>query len=210
MAKGLCKVHYYRLKNTGSVEPSHYHEKKARAECSIAECERPTLARRLCQMHYYRLMRGGEVGEAGTRRPGAKRKHPLVCVVDECGRHSDRGGFCSMHYARLKKRGDVGSPDPERPQPVGWHHKDGYLIVSAPGRKRQILAHRLVMSEHIGRELLPHENVHHINGDRLDNRIENLELWSTRQPKGQRAKDKLAWAREIISLYQPLEDAGLI
>ena len=34
-----------------------------------------------------------------------------------------------------------------------------------------------------------------------DNRLENLELWSTSQPKGQRVVDKLKWAHEIIALY---------
>lgn len=39
------------------------------------------------------------------------------------------------------------------------------------------------------------------NGVRDDNRIENLELWSTHQPSGQRLEDKLAYAKEIIALY---------
>lgn len=64
-----------------------------------------------------------------------------------------------------------------------------------------ILEHRFVMSEHLGRPLLEEENPHHRNGHRSDNRIENLELWSTSQPKGQRVEDKLAWAREMIELY---------
>jgi len=67
----------------------------------------------------------------------------------------------------------------------------------------------MVMSDMIGRRLLPHENAHHRNGNRLDNRPENLELWSTHQPKGQRVADKLAWAREIINLYGDLP-AGVI
>ena len=86
-----------------------------------------------------------------------------------------------------------------KPVKIVGMDKDGYI--RERDGDRYIAAHRLVMERHLGRKLLPHENVHHINGVRSDNRLENLELWSTSQPRGQRVSDKLLWAKEMISLY---------
>jgi hypothetical protein len=85
-----------------------------------------------------------------------------------------------------------------------WKHglnSNGYVTTYVEGKHK--LGHRIAMEAILGRPLLAGETVHHINGIRSDNRTENLELWTSRHPKGQRVEDKVAWAIEILRLYKP-------
>jgi hypothetical protein len=52
---------------------------------------------------------------------------------------------------------------------------------TGPTEHRTRLRHRVIMCEHLGRELDPSEFVHHKNGNPTDNRIENLQILSARE-----------------------------
>lgn len=89
---------------------------------------------------------------------------------------------------------------------AGWKMKDGYkqlLMKQHPNTSKSgyVMEHVVIMSEHIGRPLLKKETVHHKNGIRDDNRIENLELWSSDHSSGQRIEDKIAWCKEFLEMY---------
>ena len=167
-----------------------------RTRCGVEDCETPAYSKRLCSKHYSRWRRGSLSVEwlAANDRP--------LCRVTSCDRVVVATGLCDVHYQRMAR---TGSTDGPRRRHLT---REGYVMVSAPdhvmaGANGWVMEHRVIMSDHLGRALLKGESVHHKNGDRQDNRIENLELWSKAQPYGQRIEDKVAWAKELLALYEP-------
>lgn len=167
-------------------------------KCSIKDCELESKARTYCHRHLRRFYKYGDPLGSFVR------KEKAICEIEGCLKFSVARNWCGMHYRRFFY---YGNPLLTKLNKVE-KSQTTYKNVTAHGHpnathKGVIPEHRLVMSNHIGRPLLPHENVHHINGDRKDNRLENLELWSTKQPKGQRVDDKLKYALDILEIYAP-------
>lgn len=118
-------------------------------------------------------------------------------------------GCRAYRHVRKKSRDQWGEKN------VSWKggkikNSQGYILLKCENpnhpRKTQngyILEHVLVIEQKIDRHVLESETVHHINGIRDDNRIENLELWDNRHPKGQRHDEKADFYKDWLLETEP-------
>lgn len=186
-ANGLCDKHSHSRERRLAGIPE-----RKRNICTIENCGKFVKACGLCSTHWQQKRR---------RELGIKEWTPRgVCSVDGCDKKQHAKKYCYNHYYIMKANGDPLILK-RSPNGAGFTDLYGYRIISVNGKQKR--EHRHMMELKMGRELLKHENVHHINGDRDDNRIGNLELWSTKQPYGQRVDDKVNWAIEMLKLYKP-------
>ncbi len=151
---------------------------------------------------------------AGHRRKRGLpvRNLELSCAVCEKGFLQKRANnieYCSFDCKRLalsRKNQGIPIKGPKKHiKGSGYINNQGYKIFSRKhpnsSVRGQILEHVLIMSEFLKRPLRKGETVHHKNGIRDDNCLENLELWSSSHPPGQRVEDKIAWAIEFLKSY---------
>lgn len=178
-----------------------FHKRPENDPCIVEDCDSQKRNAKYCSKHAARVQRYGDPDIVKPHYKSSK-----TCSViendEKCEAKHIAKGMCRKHYRRWYEHGDPLFKIQTGNSPAR------YKLVTSMGHPNarpngRILEHRLVMSEMIGRALYEHENVHHINGDKLDNRPENLELWSHSQPRGQRVEDKVEWAVELLELYAP-------
>lgn len=164
--------------------------------------------------------RWGEKKEDKPRRTQILRTCSVCGKVDEVAvstvrcsfRENTYTGFCLIcHTSRFYRLRNPIGPGARCPAWKGGRYKtrDGYINVKVkkeetPRKSGYIFEHRLVMQRSLGRQLLRTETVHHKNGQRDDNRIENLELWGKSHSSGQRYKDLST--QELLHLIEDLQD----
>jgi len=207
----MCARCYCRKRAVGTLP--------GQAKCSIEGCSRGRVVKEHCYLHWRRARRGGPMTANPLRGPAKG----LKCSADGCDRDAVAKGVCQGHWRRLRKgclvTGPIRAPHRGGRRPGSRVDRFGYVAIYEPTHPNAnssgyVLEHRKVMSDSLGRALLPTETVHHKNGTRDDNRLVcghefkcpgsccNLELWSHSQPCGQRVEDKLAWAEQIVALYR--------
>lgn len=208
--KGLCWKHH-NAQNIIPKSPRLTQKQRGYNGCSIPGCEKPYVALGYCNQHYkaYRT-HGDPLTNLKSNQVPCKGN---LCAYEACDEEARSKGFCTIHYMDYWRGIEIGS------QRIRIRdHKDGdkridshgYILIYKPTKpwrnkkdKHWYREHRIVMEEHLGRELYDYEEVHHKNGIKSDNSIENLELWVKSHPAGQRAIDLLEWAEAIVYQYSP-------
>lgn len=99
----------------------------------------------------------------------------MTCSVSDCPNPTWAKGLCRLHDTRSRRGIPLTLPlNFVRLGRRGWNHKGYRWIINDSGK--EVMEHRELMEKHLGRKLTYDEIVHHRNENKLDNRLDNLEI----------------------------------
>ena len=111
----------------------------------------------------------------------------------------NKGKHWSKEWKNKRSKRYVGSGNPS------WkggtiRHDMGYILIFSPNHPSKnfngyVYEHRLKMEEYLGRYLTKEEVIHHVNGKKDDNRIENLKLFPNHS---EHIKEDNRWTRQFV------------
>lgn len=145
-----------------------------------------------------------------------RRVNDGVCAVEGCERPARNAGLCERHYSRKRRaRPDWDAPIRTKAPSGEGTITRGYRVLRVNGEYRS--EHRLIAEQTLGRRLARREDVHHRDGNGLNNSVDgpftlnargnlvsgNLEIWVHRaQPRGQEVGPRLEEAISLLADYR--------
>ena len=144
----------------------------------------------------HRLKEGSKIRFCSKKCMGIGMRTGSIQKCANCGSdfYTTRNIFCCQNCAREYRK-------------KNYKHKtyieNGYVVEYKAGynKKSSIKQHRRIMEEFLGRRLEPNEVVHHKNGNKTDNRIENLEVIDRGKHSAYHRKKEKAEGKQLFGGY---------
>ncbi len=224
---GLCSAHYSCSQRGvdchfvgARLDQAKFQVSYVGPSCSVIGCSRKAASKGLCRLHRDRQKRG-----IAADAPLPRQNEGLSCRALGCDRKAEDAGLCGAHAIRSRKYGEnddrfLAPIAGREPRTSGFRQKSkqGYINVyvpaNTPGAHQQhfkrytawyMFEHRYVMQNWLGRPLLPREQVHHRDGNRENNHIDNLELKSGSHGNGINIIDGIQASLDWVEQYGDLD-----
>jgi len=148
--------------------------------CKVEGCNEPVKARGYCSRHTYQFYKHGKIISAGKMKDPSRK-----CSVPGCNRKHKANGYCEAHNQQFKKYSRITSQEIVGRNGKSYAGSKGssYILIMKKdhpmaNKRGYVRRSHLAWEKHTGHIVTPPEVIHHKNGNKHDDRCENLELFS--------------------------------